>query len=90
MIDPVILSLMLAFAQLPPPGEPAKLFRDVKVDLVEQQDLVHELIVTVTGLRDGADEILVIDGTARVSISTGPGFRSWFKRDRSASTSRVP
>ncbi len=44
-------------------GAAAGLYSATSIDLVEAGDLVDTLTLTVSGLTDGSDEILVVDGT---------------------------
>ncbi|TVS18283.1 MAG: hypothetical protein EA424_11215, partial [Planctomycetaceae bacterium] len=44
-------------------GPPVTLYSDTSIDVVEAADRVQTLVLTVSGLENGADEILVVDGT---------------------------
>ncbi|MAE63926.1 MAG: hypothetical protein CMJ18_06600, partial [Phycisphaeraceae bacterium] len=60
-------------------GASVGLYSSTSIDLVEAADRVVNVILTVAGLQDGADEILVVDGTNVAltdlnSASTGSGY----------------
>ena len=55
-------------------GPAVALYSGTMIDLVEAGDRVKTLVLTVSGLQNGAAEILVVDGTD-VTLTGGPAGR---------------
>ena len=57
-------------------GGPVVLYSDTSIDVVEAGDLVKTLELTVSGLENGDDEILVVDGTSVTLVDGTSGTTS--------------
>ncbi|TWT84883.1 PilZ domain protein [Planctomycetes bacterium CA13] len=62
--DAPITSITLGAPTFVENGGAVLLFSGASVDLVEASDLVSNLVITVDGLENGSDEVLVVDGQA--------------------------
>lgn len=68
--DPPVFSTTNSIRTFATGGPAVTLFSGTSVDPVESGDLIDELVVQVSGLADGSDERLVIDGTS-IALTNG-------------------
>jgi flagellar basal body rod protein FlgG len=72
--DPPTLAAMATDPTFTEDGPAVTLYEDTSIDVVEAADRVKTLVLTVSGLQNGGDEILVVDGT-EVALTDGAAGR---------------